>query len=347
MLSLSFLGVTEAAAAAAAGVDGGGAAYPEEKGAPPASTACRGARCNPRAPVGPISPRCLTPEKRNPPAASRSPDWPDMDLILPFRIGDFAEAKCFDEGFKGAWFRSKIKDMRIAESGHLEYYLEYIDYTDEADEWIRVFQKNPFKPACLEGKSNDSTEIMLRPSFPRWYRGQQVPKHFPKSEVIARVCDTWKVGDWVDWHNKDCYWTGQIIESTSKNVVEVKFLDHPMGEGEQRSAKIKDLRPALDWSMIKGWTVPLSAAKGKCWQAAHLVHPKSDVEERSDTDEDEGALGSSSTIKTPSSDPSQRGTRSSSRRQMSPLEPAPIEPNRSGSRRYAFRARKSAAEQQR
>ncbi|XP_048561217.1 uncharacterized protein LOC125542294 isoform X1 [Triticum urartu] len=298
-----------------------------------------------------------------------------MDLILPFKIGDFAEAKCFDEGFKGAWFRSKIKDMRVTESGHLEYYLEYIDYTEEANEWIGVFQKNPFNQACLEGKSNGSTEIMLRPSFPRWYRGQQAPKHFPKSEVIARVHDTWKVGDWVDWHNKDCYWTGQIIELTSKNVVEVKFLDHPMGEGQQCLAKKKDLRPALDWSIIKGWTVPLSAtsysvsiygqAKGKSWQAAHLVHPKSNVEERSSTDEDE-ALGSSSTVKThssdrnivsklrnqrmathESSDPSRRRTRSSCGLLISPSEPATVEPNGSGSRRYPFRVRRNAAEQQR
>uniref|UniRef100_N1QPY1 Uncharacterized protein n=1 Tax=Aegilops tauschii TaxID=37682 RepID=N1QPY1_AEGTA len=283
--------------------------------------------------------------------------------------------------------QSMIKDMRVTESGHLEYYLEYIDYTEEANEWIGVFQKNPFNPACLEGKSNGSTEIMLRPSFPRWYRGQHAPKHFPKSEVIARVHDAWKVGDWVDWHNKDCYWTGQIIELTSKNVVEVKFLDHPMGEGQQCLAKKKDLRPALDWSIIKGWTVPLSTkgvevildqlwtsysvsiygqAKGKSWQAAHLVHPQSDVEERSSTDEDE-ALGSSSTVKTPSSDrntvsklsnqrmathisldPSRRRTRSSCGLLISPLEPATVEPNgNSGSRRYPFRVRRNAAEQQR
>ncbi|KAM3198543.1 hypothetical protein ACQJBY_073596 [Aegilops geniculata] len=147
----------------------------------------------------------------------------------------------------------------------------------------------------------------------------------------------------------------------------VKFLDHPMGEGEQCPAKKKDLRPALDWSIIKGWTVPLSAAKGKSWQAAHLVHPKSDVqEERSSTDEDE-ALGSSSTVKThssdrntvsklrnqrmathESSDPSRRRTRSSCGLLISPSEPATVEPNgNSGSRRYPFRVRRNAAEQQR
>jgi hypothetical protein len=35
-------------------------------------------------------------------------DWLDMDLILPFKIGDFAEARSFVPGFNGAWFRSKV-----------------------------------------------------------------------------------------------------------------------------------------------------------------------------------------------------------------------------------------------
>ena len=45
--------------------------------------------------------------------------------------------------------------------------------------------------------------------------------------------------------------------------LQVKFLDHPMGEGQQCLAKKKDLRPALDWSIIKGWTVPLSAVSSQ------------------------------------------------------------------------------------
>uniref|UniRef100_N1QSE7 Uncharacterized protein n=1 Tax=Aegilops tauschii TaxID=37682 RepID=N1QSE7_AEGTA len=166
----------------------------------------------------------------------------------------------------------------------------------------------------------------------------------------------------------------QHMSSMGKQLV--KFLDHPMGEGQQRLAKKKDLRPALDWSIIKGWTVPLSAGvevildqlwvsswnqmdssfldgwqKGKAGMLLIWFHPKSDVEERSSTDEDE-ALGSSSTVKThssdrnivsklsnqrmvthKSSDPSRRRTRSSCGLLVSPLEPATVEPNGSGSRR--------------
>ncbi|XP_037485642.1 uncharacterized protein LOC119364296 isoform X1 [Triticum dicoccoides] len=304
-----------------------------------------------------------------------------MDLILPFKVGDLAESKSFVKGYTGAWFRSKIIDMRVTESGHLEYYLEYIDYTEEENEWIRVFQKNPLSPACGEGKSSESTEIMLRPAFPHWYRGGQVPAHFPKNELVASVCDTWKVGDKVDWRCSDCYWTAEIIRLNSRDVVQVMLLDPPMGEGGQHPAKKKDLRPALDWSIIKGWTVPVSAAKGKYWQAARLVHPKSDIED-SITDEDEAP--GSPTVKRPSSDtssisklsnrsdtilasteklgqahessdPSRRSTRSSSKRQISPATvkgAAMAEPNgpsngNGSHRRYPFRVRRNAAGQQR
>ncbi|VAH14110.1 unnamed protein product [Triticum turgidum subsp. durum] len=274
----------------------------------------------------------------------------------------------------------QIINMRVTESGHLEYYLEYIDYTEEENEWIRVFQKNPLSPACGEGKSSESTEIMLRPAFPHWYRGGQVPARFPKNELVASVCDTWKVGDKVDWQCSDCYWTAEIIRLNSRDVVQVMLLDPPMGEGGQHPAKKKDLRPALDWSIIKGWTVPLSVAKGKSWQAARLVHPKSDIED-SITDEDEtpgsptkrpssdtsGISKLSNRIDTilasteklepthESSDPSRRGTHSSSKRQISPATvkgAAMAEPdgpsNGNGSRRrYPFRVRRNAAGQQR
>ncbi|KAM3400671.1 hypothetical protein ACQJBY_005492 [Aegilops geniculata] len=159
------------------------------------------------------------------------------------------------------------------------------------------------------------------------------------------------------------------------------LLDPPMGEGGQNPAKKKDLRPALDWSIIKGWTVPVSAAKGKYWQAARLVHPKSDIED-SITDEDEAP--GSPIVKRPSSDtssisklsnpsdttlasteklgqthespdPSRRGTRSSSKRQISPATvkgAAMAEPNGSSNgngsrRRYPFRVRRNTAGQQR
>jgi hypothetical protein len=62
---------------------------------------------------------------------------------------------------------------------------------------------------------------MLRPPFPKWHRGDQVPEHFSKSELIASVYDTWKVGDLVEWLCKDCYWTATIVRLISEDVVEV------------------------------------------------------------------------------------------------------------------------------
>lgn len=205
-----------------------------------------------------------------------------MDLILPFKTGDFAEARSFMKGYKGAWFRCKVNDIRVTKSGHLECYLEYIDYPGEEKEWTRVFQKDP---ACRKQKSSASRQIMLRPPFPQMYRGDQVPEHFPNSDAIEVVCDAWKVGDLIDWLCKDCHWTGKITRLLSEDEVEVELLEPPIGEGGCYDANCKDLRPALDWFLEKGWTVPLSQANGKCWYAARLIRHKSDTE-KSSTDEE-------------------------------------------------------------
>ncbi|XP_010231739.2 uncharacterized protein LOC100822630 [Brachypodium distachyon] len=223
-----------------------------------------------------------------------SADWLDMDLIIPFKIGDFAEARSFVAGFTGAWFRCKINDIRVVESGRLEYYLEYIDYTEEAKEWTEVFQNNPRDPACHRRKSRASSHMMLRPPFPQWCQGEQNPEHLLNSKLIASARDTWKVGDCVDWFCEGCYWTAKIIRLLSEDEVEVQLLKPPLGEGGVHRVNPKDLRPALDWSMVDGWTVPLSKARGRSWYAVCLIHPKSDIEENtdgemtSDDDEEEG-----------------------------------------------------------
>jgi hypothetical protein len=35
--------------------------------------------------------------------------WLKMDLILPYKVGDLTESKTFLEGYRGAWFRSKVR----------------------------------------------------------------------------------------------------------------------------------------------------------------------------------------------------------------------------------------------
>ena len=37
-----------------------------------------------------------------------------MELLLPFKIGDLAEYKCFQAGYRGAWFRCKVWPFILA-----------------------------------------------------------------------------------------------------------------------------------------------------------------------------------------------------------------------------------------
>jgi hypothetical protein len=135
-------------------------------------------------------------------------------------------------------------------------------------------------------------ECMLRPSYPELYWGDQVPEQFPKSNVIVSVCDTPKVGDLVEWLSEGSYWTAKVTKLLSEDMVKVQLLKPPIGEGGSYTAYCKDIRPALDWCLEKGWTVPLSQANGRCWHAARLIHHKSDTEmsgsdEESTSDDDE------------------------------------------------------------
>ncbi|KAL6865334.1 hypothetical protein ACP4OV_016485 [Aristida adscensionis] len=201
-----------------------------------------------------------------------------MDLILPYRVGDLAEAKSFVEGYRGAWFRCKVKSMRVTPAGEFECYLEYIDYTEETNEWLVLFQMNP---AYSEQASTQSSEIMIRPSFPLWYWADQVPEESPNQDVIAIVDGTWKVGDLVDWFSEGCYWSGKITKIPNADMVEVELLKPPMGEGKRYFADRNDLRPTLDWSLEKGWTVPLSKARRKTWCAARLIRHESESDDES------------------------------------------------------------------
>ncbi|KAL6615209.1 hypothetical protein ACP70R_037479 [Stipagrostis hirtigluma subsp. patula] len=61
--------------------------------------------------------------------------------------------------------------------------------------------------------------------------------------------------------------------------------EKPVGEGGFYDADCKDLRPALDWSLEKGWSVPLSQEDGKCWHTAYLISQNKDTGSSS-SDED-------------------------------------------------------------
>ncbi|XP_008661300.1 uncharacterized isoform X1 [Zea mays] len=139
-----------------------------------------------------------------------------MDLILPYKVGDLAESKSLVSGYRGAWFRCKIHNMRVR-LGYLECYLEYIDYPGEKKEWVRLFRKNS---ARSNQNSSDSIHTMIRPSFPKWYFVHEVPEQFPNSDVTAIVDETWQIGDRVDWLKEGCYWSGTITKIINEDLVE-------------------------------------------------------------------------------------------------------------------------------
>lgn len=204
-----------------------------------------------------------------------------MDFMLPFKVGDAVESRSFSPGFRGAWFRCKVSAMYIRQ-GHLECHLEYIDYPDEKKRWTRLYK---IRPGSRKQTSSQSREIMVRPCFPQWYWENQISDPGLKTDVVAIVSAPWKVGDLIDWWYTGCYWTGKIIELLGDDKVKIVLPEWPLGEGGYYDADCKDLRPALDWSLEKGWSMPPSQENGKCWYTARLITQNSDTES-SNSDED-------------------------------------------------------------
>ncbi|KAL2591209.1 hypothetical protein AAZX31_12G000500 [Glycine max] len=192
---------------------------------------------------------------------------------LPFQVGDLAESKCFQGGYRGAWFRCKIRDIRT-KNAVISHLLEYIDYPDQKPSWIKLYQK----PLTNIGKSKGfNKELMLRPSFPTLsYESEKLDVN-TISEVIVIVNNIWKVGDLVDWFADGCYWSGSVTKILGNDKVQIDLLPPPMGEGLSYDALSKDLRPSLDWCPEEGWTVPVPMPMlqgGECRQpCARIMNP--------------------------------------------------------------------------
>ncbi|OVA01465.1 Tudor-like [Macleaya cordata] len=192
----------------------------------------------------------------------------EMKHNLPFEVGQQAESKSFLLGFRGAWFRCKIKEIG-KKKGKVAHALEFFDFPDEKITWTQLYQKSP------SDRLSDRTNPMVRPSFPPIYQESQRPDICKISEVIAIVDGIWKVGDLVDWYQDGCYWSGRITHILDEDNVQVKLPEPPVGEGKSYKASCKDLRPSLDWSPEHGWTVPISKESKICRRCARLIHPMS------------------------------------------------------------------------
>ncbi|XP_047083503.1 uncharacterized protein LOC124694576 [Lolium rigidum] len=207
-----------------------------------------------------------------------------MDLILPFKVGGVVELRSFDAGYRGAWFRCKISDMCIR-NGHMEYQVEYMDYPEEKRSWSRLYKVPPKYRRKAGRKAGQNRELMLRPPFPPWCRDNDIPEHGQKMDVLAVVSSPWKVGDLIDWRHTSCFWTGKITELLGDDKAMIVCPEIPLGEGGCYEVDLDDLRPALDWSLEKGWSAPLSKENGECWYTARLVTENPDTGSSS-SDED-------------------------------------------------------------
>ncbi|KAL0414387.1 UNVERIFIED_CONTAM: hypothetical protein Sradi_1640400 [Sesamum radiatum] len=130
-------------------------------------------------------------------------------IKLHFQVGELAEARSFQSGYRGAWFRCKIRDI-TKRKGHIGHVLEYYDFPDEKLKWTKLYQQVP--PLHVGKGKEKHRELMLRPCYPPIYNKNQMPQVSEVSEVAVIVDDSWKVGDLVDWWTTDCYWSGRITK---------------------------------------------------------------------------------------------------------------------------------------
>ncbi|KAG2377311.1 uncharacterized protein HKW66_Vig0259080 [Vigna angularis] len=193
---------------------------------------------------------------------------------LPFQVGDLAESKSFQSGFRGAWFRCKIRDIRTKKAV-ISHLLEYFDYTDQKPSWIKLYQKSLTNIGKSKGLNK---ELMLRPSFPTFSRESEKLDVNAISEMTVIVNNTWKVGDLVDWYTDGCYWSGTVTKLLGNDKVQINLLPPPLGEGLSYEALSKDLRPSLDWCPEKGWSVPIPVGDECRQPCARIIIPaNSDV----------------------------------------------------------------------
>ncbi|KAK9939735.1 hypothetical protein M0R45_016424 [Rubus argutus] len=190
---------------------------------------------------------------------------------LPFKVGQDIESRSFLKGYRGAWFRCKIKDIGWR-NGQQSCALEYYDFPDEKITWEKIYQNNP-----ADGKRTRKAKIlMMRPPFPPIYHESKRPDVHTILEVVVIVNNAWKVGDFVDWWKDGCYWSGKVAEVLGDEKVKVELPLPPIGEGvegETYEASCKDLRSSLDWSLEDGWTVPTPKERENGHPCVRVIKP--------------------------------------------------------------------------
>lgn len=193
-------------------------------------------------------------------------EYPDL---LPFKVGQLAEAKSFMKGFRGAWFRCKIHEI-VVKNGHISHALEYIDFPDEKMKvkWTRIYQVSVW--IKIKGKEKER-QLMVRPQYPCTYDEINLPLVEGITKLSVETDDVWKVGDLVDWLTDGCFWTGRLTQIFNDGNAEVTLIPPPVGEGRVYKVSCKDLRPSLDWSPEYGWRAPSLQEDESSYNYARLI----------------------------------------------------------------------------
>ncbi|KAD4179996.1 hypothetical protein E3N88_28587 [Mikania micrantha] len=188
--------------------------------------------------------------------------------VLNFKVGQLAEMRTFEVGYRSAWFRCKIMDILPEKNKIL---LEYYDFDLDDPSWVEIYQEPPYAK-----KSNHiKRQLMVRPEYPVVYCKSEIPCINSILQAGIVIDGSWKVGDLVDWSKDDCYWSARIVEVLGDNMFKIELPLRPVGEGKRKErrhkAHGKDLRPSLDWSETEGWSLPAMEGQTSC--DAHLIFP--------------------------------------------------------------------------
>ncbi|KAL8104960.1 uncharacterized protein LOC141678126 [Apium graveolens] len=189
--------------------------------------------------------------------------------LLPFKVGQLAEAKSFTKGYRGAWFRCMIHEI-VVKNGNIWHALEYIDFPDEKTKVKRskLYQVSVWYKT--KGKEKEK-QLMVRPQYPCTYDEINLPPVDGITKVNVGTDDVWKVGDLVDWLTDGCFWTGRLTQVFNDGNAEVTLILPPVGEGGVYKVSCKDLRPSLDWSPEYGWRAPSLQENESCYNYARLM----------------------------------------------------------------------------
>ncbi|XP_024962304.1 uncharacterized protein LOC112502581 isoform X3 [Cynara cardunculus var. scolymus] len=132
--------------------------------------------------------------------------------VLHLEVGQLAEMRTFVRGFRGAWFRCKIKDVFLEKNKIL---LEYYDFSDEEISWAKIYEVPHYGRKSKQIKK----QLMMRPHYPQMHHTSEMPPVNSISEVCVINDGTWKVGDLVDWFEDSSYWSARVIKVLSDDKV--------------------------------------------------------------------------------------------------------------------------------